>query len=231
MPRAELHGQGGCAATIAAVADQVVVGPAEQRVVVDAAVGEEAAVLDGGDGLDQRGRQLVVGDDAAFGAVGAFGEAGDELGLELVGGELLLRIAGDAGDHAIVEGDCGAFLRMVGLRAGMHADAVAAKLIGAHRRGAAAVRAGITGGTELLGDGRSGKLLSHADLARRGVDARRQVEERLRQALVDDLFVFVGVVAEGDAENKQREGTDDADEDQHRLPEWFFGDDAVGREL
>ncbi len=53
--------------------------------VVDAAVVEEVAVFDGGDGLDEVRWDLVVGDEAALGAVLVFGERGDELGLELVG--------------------------------------------------------------------------------------------------------------------------------------------------
>ena len=43
---------------------------AQDAPVVDAAVLEEAAVLDGDDGVDQVGRNLVVGEQAALGAVG-----------------------------------------------------------------------------------------------------------------------------------------------------------------
>ena len=53
--------------------------------VVDAAVLEEAAVFDGDDGLHHVRRDVVVGDEAALGAVLVFGERGDELRLELVG--------------------------------------------------------------------------------------------------------------------------------------------------
>ena len=48
--------------------------------VVDAAVLEEAAVFDGQDRLHQVLRDLVVGDEAALGAVGVFAEAGDHYG-------------------------------------------------------------------------------------------------------------------------------------------------------
>ena len=54
--------------------------------IVDAAVLEEATVFDGDDGLDHARWNLVVGDETALGAVLVFGECGDELWLELVGG-------------------------------------------------------------------------------------------------------------------------------------------------
>jgi hypothetical protein len=46
---------------------------------------------------------LLVGDEAALGAVLVFGERGDELGLELVGGERRAVLGGDGldGDGAV----------------------------------------------------------------------------------------------------------------------------------
>ena len=80
----KLHGERGGPATVAAITDQIVVDPAEQGIVVDAAVGEEAPVLNGRDSLDQRGWKLVIGDQTALGAVRALGDRGDELRLEFI---------------------------------------------------------------------------------------------------------------------------------------------------
>ena len=84
------------------MAEEVVVEGAGHAVVVHAAVVEEAAVLDGGDGLDEALRDFVVGDEAAFGAVLVFGERGDELGLELVGGKRGAVVSGDGLDFPLV---------------------------------------------------------------------------------------------------------------------------------
>ena len=64
----ELHGERGATLAFAA-GEQVVAQCAYQADVVDAAVIEEAAVFDGGDGLDEVRRQLGVGDQVALGAV------------------------------------------------------------------------------------------------------------------------------------------------------------------
>src|SRR5207249_246863 len=55
--------------------------------VVDAAVVEEVTVFNGGDGLHQARRDLLIGNQAALGAILVFGERSDELRFELVGGE------------------------------------------------------------------------------------------------------------------------------------------------
>jgi hypothetical protein len=68
--------------------------------VVDAAVLKEAAVFDGEHGLHQVGRNLVVGDEAALGAVGVVAQAGDEQRLKLVAGERLAVVVGDGLDNA-----------------------------------------------------------------------------------------------------------------------------------
>ena len=112
----------------------------------------------------------------------------------------------------------------------MHGDAVAAQFVGAHRGGVASA-SGIAGRAQLLRDGGGGELLPDAYLARCCIDARRLGEERLLHPLVHHLLVPVGVVAKGDAKDEQRESADNADEDQHRLPEGLFGDAAIGREL
>ena len=62
---------------------------------------EEAAVLDGEDGVEHVGGNLIVGDDAALDAVFIFGERGDELRLELVGGEGCAVVGDDGLDDGV----------------------------------------------------------------------------------------------------------------------------------
>ncbi len=91
----QLHGQGGGSAAMLAVANHIVPGPTGDAEVVHAAVLEEAAILDGQNGLDQVRRNLVVGEQAALGAVGIVAEAGDEQRLQLIAGKRLAMIVGD----------------------------------------------------------------------------------------------------------------------------------------
>ena len=63
--------------------------------VVDAAVLKEAAVFDGDDGMNKVGRNLVVGEQAALGAVGVLAQAGDQQRFEFIAGERLAVIVGD----------------------------------------------------------------------------------------------------------------------------------------
>ena len=64
---------------------------------------KEAAVLDGEDGVDEvRPRELVIGDQAALGAIGVVAEAGDQQRLELIAGERLAVVVGDGVDLAAV---------------------------------------------------------------------------------------------------------------------------------
>ena len=65
----QLHGEGGTALLLLA-GGQVMENRIHEPPVVNAVVLKEAAVLDGQDGLDQVLRNLVVGDQAALGAVG-----------------------------------------------------------------------------------------------------------------------------------------------------------------
>jgi hypothetical protein len=67
--------------------------------VVDAAVLEEAAVLDGQHRLHQILRNLVVGEQAALGAVGVVAQAGDEQRLQFIAGKRLAVIVGDRLHH------------------------------------------------------------------------------------------------------------------------------------
>ena len=100
----QLHGERGAALLLAAgryVAEDGV----GQSPVVHAAVLEEAAVLDGQHGLDEGLRNLIVGEQAALGAVGVFTEAGDELRLQFITGQRLAVIVGDGIDNAGAEVD------------------------------------------------------------------------------------------------------------------------------
>ena len=66
---------------------------------------EEAAVFDGEHGLDQIGRNLVVADEAALGAVGVLSEAGDEQRLEFITGQGLAAVVGDGFHNAGIDAD------------------------------------------------------------------------------------------------------------------------------
>ena len=111
----ELLGEGGASA-VQAVGEDVLHGALDGAEVVDAAVLEEAAVFDGGDGLDEAWRDLFVGDEAALGAVLVFGERGDELGLERVAAQGGTVFGGDGLDFAAGGVDGGAVGGVVALR-------------------------------------------------------------------------------------------------------------------
>ena len=124
----QLHGQRGGAALVLAVADQIVPRPAEHREVVDAAVLEEAPVLDGQNSIDHILRNLVVGEQAALGAVGVVAQAGNQQRLQLIAGKPLAMIVGDRLHHASADVDRGRVRRVKGLRAGAHGDGLRALL-------------------------------------------------------------------------------------------------------
>ncbi len=90
----ELLGEGGAAAVFA-VSENVLDAAFNGAEIVDAAVLEEAAIFDGGDGLDEVRRDFGEVNDAALCAVLVFGEGGDELGLELISAELSAIVGGD----------------------------------------------------------------------------------------------------------------------------------------
>jgi len=92
---------------------------------------EEVTVFDRDDGLHHLGRNVLVGDEAALGAVFVFGQGGDELWLQLVGTEGGSVFGGDALNDAVAGVDGGAVGVVVALRAGLDEDVVAIELIGA----------------------------------------------------------------------------------------------------
>ncbi len=104
----QLHGERRSTLAVVAVA-QVVDRGAEKAKVIHAAMLEEAAVLDRGDGGNKIFWQLVVGDEPALGTI-FVGKAGDQQRLQLIGSELLPVVACDLVDAALVEADRGPIL-------------------------------------------------------------------------------------------------------------------------
>ena len=80
----QLHGQRRAAFGPAVAGREIVPQRSEDAVIVHATVLKEAAILDGDNRVDQVGRNLVVGEQAALDAVGACTQAGDQQRLKLV---------------------------------------------------------------------------------------------------------------------------------------------------
>ena len=200
----------------ARVAEEIVIDRAGDAVVVDAAVLEEAAVLNCGDGLDQPGRDLGVGDEAALGAGLVFRERADELGLELVSGERGAILGDDGLDFCAVQaaggGDGGAVGRVEALWAGLNGDAVSAVELVSSEKGAGTV----AGAAEIGSDLGNGEGLAGAELARGGVDLGDGGEERAGgEAVVNDGFVVVIKVDEktyADENDSEDEHGEEADQ-------------------
>ena len=156
---------------------------------------EEAAVFNGQHRMHQVLRDLVVGDEAALGAVGVFAEAGDQFGLELVAGQRLTAIVGNGIHLAILDLNGGAVLGVIGLRAGKDGDAVVARAVGAHGGIFLGTGEGVVRLAEFLGDQADGELLAGAHFARLGEDLGSVFEQGLLEALIDDVLVLDVVIA------------------------------------
>ena len=202
----QLHSEGGTSLLLLACG-QVMENRIHEPPVVNAVVLKEAAVLNGQDGLDQVLRNLVVGDQAALGAVGIVAEAGDEQRLQLIAGQRLAMIVGDGFHHAGADADGCAVLRMIGLRTGAHGDGLRALRVGSQRRNLRGAIGGVAGFAQFIGDEADGELLSGTDLARRGIDFGRVGEDGLLEPVVHDALVFEIKPAEDD-QGAKRNGRD-----------------------
>src|ERR1700758_5375559 len=120
--------------------------------------------------MDEVLRNLIVGNEAALGAVGVFAEAGDEDRFELIAGEGLALVVADGVDHTVADVNCGAILGMIGLRAGGDGNASVALAVGAHGRWLGSALSGVSCLAEFLGDEADWQFLVGTDFARFGVD-------------------------------------------------------------
>ncbi len=90
----KLHSERGSALLLVAGKEILDSGRGQARE-VDAVVLEEAAVLDAQHRLNQIRRNLVIGEQAALGAVGALAQPGDQQRLQLIAGQRLPMRVGD----------------------------------------------------------------------------------------------------------------------------------------
>ena len=218
----ELLSEGGAAAG-SVVGDEVGEGALGDAEVIDTAVIEEVAVFDSRDGLHHAGRDLVVADETALGAVFVFGEGGDELGFELVGAEGDAVFGGDGLHDAVGGIDGGAVGVVVAFRAGFDEDVVGVELEGAELRvGVVACLA------QVCRYGRGGELLACADFFGRGINLRDAGEDGSGgEAVIDDLLVVIVEVGEGgDAYNHEHRQRDEGYSQQARAEAGWFDEGA-----
>ncbi len=173
--------------------------------IVHTAMLEKPPIFNGQHRLNKAGRNLVVRNQAALGAVRVFAQASDEQRLELVTPESLAAVVHDRIDHAIpgVNG-CG-IGRVVRLRAGVHRDRQPRLGKSPHPRWARVAIGGVAGLAQFIGDQALAQLLSQPHLAGRRIDLRGVGEERLLQPLINDVSVLAVVVPEDDQTNQADE--------------------------
>ena len=113
----QLHGQRGAALLLLARRHVAEYG-LKQSPVIHAAVLKKAAVLDGQHRLHQVGRNLVVGHQPAFGAVGVVAQAGNQQRLQLIARQRLAMVVGDRFHPPAADANGRAILRVIRLRPG-----------------------------------------------------------------------------------------------------------------
>ncbi len=102
--------------------------------VVNAAVLKEVPVFNCDDGLHHLLRNLIVGDEAALGAVLVFGERGDQLRFELIGAESNAILGSNALHYAVACVDRGSVGVVIAIRTRLDEDIVAVELVSPHLR-------------------------------------------------------------------------------------------------
>src|SRR5947209_4534141 len=192
-----LHGDGRAALLLAAFTQ---IDPAgfHEPPVVDAAVMEEAAVFDGGDGIHHDLGNVVILYQPLLGALLAVKEAGHKLRLKLVGGKLVLGIpkSGNLLYFAFMDTDNRAFRVVVGVGAGLDLNGCVQQLVGAKLGFALFTLFGIARMTEIIGNLANVSLLSDPDTPSLGVNLRGVGEDLATHPLVYDLLVLDVVVRE-----------------------------------
>ena len=149
-----------------------------RRIVVDAAVLEEAPVLDGDDGIDQVFGKLVELDELLLSAVRALEQPGHQHRFEFV---LLLRIAFAAGDLdgadlALFKADDRGIGGMRRLRPGKNLNPTLHEPVMADRRIAVFALFRVSGAAKVGHDFLRLDGLSHGDRLRAGIDLCRIAE-------------------------------------------------------
>ena len=209
----ELHGHSGAALSVTAFA-YVDDRRLQQAKIIDPAMLEEAAVLDGEHRVHQHFRNLVELDELALGAVLAFKQSRHQLRFQLVGLEAPAVFSGlvNGGDFATFEPDHGAFFSVEGFGAGNYLNTMRGEGIMADRRIIASGLPGVSCAAQLGGNLCRVKLLPYGDGLRASVDPGRVAEDRSSHAAVHNRPVLC--VKEGEHHQKEEAGDEKAREEQ-----------------
>ena len=186
----QLLREGRCALGVVMQVKNVVAHRAQDAQIIDAAVLKESPVLDGDDGMRQTGRNFVVGEHTALGALRALAQAGNEQRLKLVARKRLSVLVADGVDHAVAHVDGGAIGRVIRLRAGPHGDLLRALAERAQQRWLRSTVAAVAGLAQLFCDQLDGELLPRPHLARGGENLRGVGKDRLLEPLVHNACVL-----------------------------------------
>src|ERR1700739_1895202 len=215
----QLHGKGGSAATMLAVADNVVPCPTDHAGVIHAAVLKELAVFDGQNGLHKVGWNRIVRQKAAFRAVRVFAQSCNQQRLQLVTRKRLPMVVSDRVDLTSARVNRGSIRRVVRLWSGVNGNRIRGLCKGAHLRRVRKPIDRITGRPQFCGDEMGAHFLSGTHFAGRCVDLCCIGKQGLLQPVIDDARVLVVVKGEYyEPDNSNEQDNADNPTDQPRRP-------------